>query len=286
MDVRSADTQLEPWLPLMSAVTLLVTGEETIAVEFQHSVPKRRRVYQPPVVADDASDLIAVKRYALGHPADWSGKDNWAWLVMWAGDLKIVEEACCRLVAEVQSGRLRTQARRADHQTYQFIGPDKWARVTLVCNPNNGCSLVGTIPGSSSTLIEVSDLADAVVSRDDLLMLICRDSRPDFTEYQTQEAGREEPEVYGTVSPTGSSIQVQNVRKQGSTGGRPEQYYWQPFDHKVTEILALDGGNLSLRELRRRMRDWADKHMDPRPDDRTLDRHIDRLVPRHVLVGD
>jgi hypothetical protein len=50
--------------------------------------------------------------------------------------------------------------------------------------------------------------------------------------------------------------------------------------------VALDGGHLTRREFRRVMKEWAARHMDPAPDDRTVERRIDARVPQEVFVAD
>jgi hypothetical protein len=67
-------------------------------------------------------------------------------------------------------------------------------------------------------------------------------------------------------------------------GGRPPREDMESFNKEVTRRLALDGGNTTLTQFRKEMKNWADDKMKPAPpDDRTIDRWLDKLVDRSVF---
>jgi hypothetical protein len=67
-------------------------------------------------------------------------------------------------------------------------------------------------------------------------------------------------------------------------GGRPPREDQERFNQEVTSRLALDGGNMTLTQFRKQMKDWADENLKPEPpDDRTVERWIDKLVPPGLL---
>jgi hypothetical protein len=61
-------------------------------------------------------------------------------------------------------------------------------------------------------------------------------------------------------------------------GGRPAVHDWRPFTTEIIRIAALDGGETTKSELKRRMKAWADLNMESVPEDRTLERKVDELV--------
>jgi hypothetical protein len=68
--------------------------------------------------------------------------------------------------------------------------------------------------------------------------------------------------------------------------GKPERDDWVAFDREMFRRMALDGGNITRREFRRNMKDWAGQNMEPDPDDRTIERRIDRLIPNDLFAED
>ncbi len=61
-------------------------------------------------------------------------------------------------------------------------------------------------------------------------------------------------------------------------GGRPPRDDWDLFAAEVVRVMALDAGSIGRTELRRHMKLWAGKNMDPQPNDRTIERKVDALV--------
>lgn len=71
---------------------------------------------------------------------------------------------------------------------------------------------------------------------------------------------------------------VVTTTKKASTrnkGGHPKRDDWPLFNKRASHLLALDGGNLTRRQFRKQMKEWAAMNMRPAPDDRTIDRYID-----------
>jgi hypothetical protein len=86
-------------------------------------------------------------------------------------------------------------------------------------------------------------------------------------------------------SPNVGRNEPAGVRRTRNQGGHPARDDWVLFDQEVMRLFALDGGDLTRTELRKRMKNWAAQNMTNPPDDRTIERHLDRLVPDGILVG-
>jgi hypothetical protein len=67
-------------------------------------------------------------------------------------------------------------------------------------------------------------------------------------------------------------------------GGRPQRDDWPSFNKEAFRIIALDGGNLTLREFRKRMTEWAEANMTSPPDERTIRRYVDRNFDPSVFA--
>jgi hypothetical protein len=107
---------------------------------------------------------------------------------------------------------------------------------------------------------------------------------------QAQGTSQEAPAI-ATVPPTHASAPgvtpssrlAYPTQHRYRRGGRPPRDDWQPFDQELSRVLSLDGGDLTNRELRKRMKDWAGANMENKPDERTIERHIGKRVPDNLL---
>ena len=68
-----------------------------------------------------------------------------------------------------------------------------------------------------------------------------------------------------------------------SKGGAPPRRDQVDFNHEVVRRLTLDGGDVSLTQIRNEMKQWASDHMKQPLDDRTVERWINRLVAPGLL---
>jgi hypothetical protein len=82
----------------------------------------------------------------------------------------------------------------------------------------------------------------------------------------------------------GSPSQSPDDDAPRNKGGRPKRDDWPLFNREAFRCVALDGGNLTAREFRKRMTEWAEENMTPPPDESTIKRYIDRNFDTSVFA--